>query len=331
MKRAQTAPSSFSIATTCLTVFAAMSTSACDSGPREPHTPRASVRLVVAALTPGASPARPFAAEALAAAMPDIDIEVHERAAAFPSVKAIQDGTADLSFSFADVGYLAYAGLLEPMSPPYDRLRGIAMLHVTAVHLLSRAASGISTVAGLAGRRVSIGPPQSATALTARTVLRSYGIDQDVVTVPTETLGDAATRLQQGTIDAMFVNVNFPPADLVVHAVDAGARIVPIDGWPVSRLRREYPFLRVAVIPAGAYPHHPTAIHTVGVHGMFLCRVDLDEDIVYRITKGLLEGLPSLAVGLPPLQSVNLDEAPATPIPLHPGAARYYRERELSR
>jgi TRAP transporter TAXI family solute receptor len=289
------------------------------------------VRLVVASLTPGASPARPFAADALAAAMPDIDVEVQERAAAFPTVKAIQDGSADLSFSFADVAYLAYAGLLEPQSAPYDRLRGIAMLHVTAVHLLVRGVSGVSTVAGLAGKRVSIGPAQSATALTARTVLRSFGIDEHVVTVPTQTLGEAAARLTEGTIDAMFVNVNFPPADLVVQAIASGARIVAIEGLPVTRLRREYPFLRVAVIPAGAYPRHPAAIHTVGVHGMFLCRSDLDEDIVYRITKGLLEGLPSLAVGLTPLQSVNLDDAPATPIPLHSGAARYYRERELSR
>jgi uncharacterized protein len=314
-----------------MALLAALSMAGCE-GRHPPQVPsRAKVRLVVASLTPGASAARPFGAEALAAAMPDIDVEVQQRASAFSTVKALQDGSADLSFSFADVAYLAYAGLLEPMSPPHDRLRGIAMLHVTAVHLMVRGGSGISTVAGLAGKRVSIGPAQSATALTARTVLQSFGIDKDVEIVPAETLGDAASRLTDGTIDAMFVNVNFPPAELVTNAVDAGARIVAIDGLPIARLRREYPFLRVAVIPSGAYPHHPTAIHTVGVHGMFLCRADLDEDLVYRITKALLEGLPSLAVGWPPLQSVNLDEAPATPIPLHPGAARYFRERELSR
>jgi TRAP-type uncharacterized transport system substrate-binding protein len=69
----------------------------------------------------------------------------------------------------------------------------------------------------------------------------------------------------------------------------------------------------------------------VGVDTMLACREDLDEMLVYRLTKTLFEALPGLAARLDSLKSMDLDQVAATPIPLHSGAARYYRERELSR
>ena len=72
-------------------------------------------------------------------------------------------------------------------------------------------------------------------------------------------------------------------------------------------------------------------VPTVGIDMMIVCRRDMDEALVYRLTRELFEVFPRLARVEATMRFLNLEEAPATPIPLHPGAARYFRERELSR
>ena len=65
--------------------------------------------------------------------------------------------------------------------------------------------------------------------------------------------------------------------------------------------------------------------------GALVCRRDLDETLVYDLTRRFFEALPSLSSSQGALRFIDLDQAPATPIPLHDGAARFYRERELLR
>ena len=79
------------------------------------------------------------------------------------------------------------------------------------------------------------------------------------------------------------------------------------------------------------YPAHPRSVHTIGVDNMLVCSNDLDEDFVYELTKSLFNGLPALAAEQTSLRLMDVSQGPATPIPLHDGAARYYRERELFR
>jgi TRAP-type uncharacterized transport system substrate-binding protein len=85
------------------------------------------------------------------------------------------------------------------------------------------------------------------------------------------------------------------------------------------------------MIPGSTYPGHPDAIHTIGVDALLVCRRDLEESLVYDLTRRLFEALPSLSSQQESLRLMDVELAPATPIPLHEGAARYYRERELWR
>jgi TRAP transporter TAXI family solute receptor len=99
----------------------------------------------------------------------------------------------------------------------------------------------------------------------------------------------------------------------------------------VQRLRTEYPFLRPGAIPPGAYPGTSEAVQTMLVDVLLLTRADVDDEIVRQLTGTLFEVLPDLAEQNEFLRLMDPRRAPATPIPLHPGAALYYRERELSR
>lgn len=81
------------------------------------------------------------------------------------------------------------------------------------------------------------------------------------------------------------------------------------------------------LIPAGVYPRQPLPVRTIGVNSLLLCRAGLEEELVYRLTKALFQEVAETPTEL--LRLPDLGRAAATPIPLHAGAARYYREREL--
>jgi TRAP transporter TAXI family solute receptor len=104
----------------------------------------------------------------------------------------------------------------------------------------------------------------------------------------------------------------------------AGVRLLDIDGPIVEEMRTEYPYLKRTLIPAGTYPNQPEPVRTIGIDIALVCRADLDEDLVYSLLEAFFATRPAMT---PP----NLDRAPATPVPLHPGAARYYRQQELAR
>ena len=131
------------------------------------------------------------------------------------------------------------------------------------------------------------------------------------------------SRLSNGDIDAAFSGFASPGAT-VIAAMKRGARLIPIDGPVIEEMRTRYPYLKRTLIPRGTYPNQPEPIRTLGVDTLLVCRADLDDDLVYRFLDAYFATRPAMT---PP----NLDRAPATPIPLHPGAARYYRQRELSR
>jgi hypothetical protein len=152
-------------------------------------------------------------------------------------------------------------------------------------------------------------------------VLRAFGVMPSEIDGMLMDFPEAVQMLLRGEVDAVFVSGQFPhPA--VAEAVAGGARLLEVTGSPVDRLHAAYPFHKPTMIPGNTYEGYPRPVRTMGVDGLLTCRVGLDEDIVYRLTKAFFE-LPDTPV--------DRSRAAATPIPLHPGAARYYRERELLR
>lgn len=261
--------------------------------------------------------------------LPTVDVELHESSGSVEAVQAIQDGRADVGFALTDVTYLAYTGALEEDPRRFDRLRGIAVLELTALHFIVRAGSNIHDVSDLRGRRVSIGPTGSGTALASDAVIRSYGLDPDTVVAEAMPWNEAAQRLVDGSLDAAFVNAAYP-AESVTLALRGGASLAELEGPAIRRLRSDYPFFRPTFIPARTYTGQLVPIRTVGVNNLLVCRADLSEDLVHELTAAFFDSLPNLASTRMSLQT-DLRQAPATPIPLHEGAARYYREQELTR
>jgi len=268
-------------------------------------------------------------ADGYAKSHPTADVEVVEGGGSVSTVEAIQSGQADIGFTLADVAYLAFAGRLGDRPTRFDRIRGLSVLQLTPLHLVVRNDSPIRAVPDLKRRSVAVGPPGSGTPFTVALVLGAFGVRPSEVQTVAVPFKEGASLLRNGTVEAMFLNAT-DPAEGVRDAIDAGAHLVSVEGAPVAALRREYPFFRLARIPAATYANQPESVHTIGTDALLVCRDDLEELTAYELTKQFFDTLSALPAS-ESLRLMNLDSAPATPIPLHEGAARYFRERELFR
>ncbi len=238
-------------------------------------------------------------------------------------IDALRNGEIDVGVATADVAYLAFAGQLDKATPAFSQLRGIAVMGLNTLHLLVAKDRRARSVADLRGFNVALGSG-SGTALLADLLFEAAGLRRSDVHRDPLPYAEAANRLATGELDAAFMTI-VPPGDPAVTAMRAGARLLEIEGAAVERLRLQHPFLITTLIPTGSYPGQSRPIRTVGVDLLLVCRADLDEALVYRLVDTYFAVLDQS------LPAVDFDRAPATSIPLHPGAARYYRQRELSR
>lgn len=263
-------------------------------------------------------------AHAFRTSLPDVDVDVRRREGSGPGVEAVQRGETDVTTAGADVVYLASVGQLDGQPAPFDRLRGIAVLQPRLIHLLVSKGSTIQSIEGLRGRRVGFSLGTSSMTL----LLEAFGLRDDDVELVSLEVKDKLAQLIDGRLDAAFFYGAYP-LDEVKAATGAGARLLQLTGAPIDRLRQEYPFLRPFDIPDGVYSGG--TLKTIGLNLVLICRRDLDERTVHAITKALFEVLPALSALDASFRYVDLEQAPATPIALHEGAARFYRERELAR
>ena len=260
--------------------------------------------------------------------LPGFAFTLIERRPPVPDVEQLQQGEADFAITLADRAYRAFTGQYKS-GADFSQLRAVSLLDVIPLHLIVRPHLAIRHIRDLYGHSVSMSAAADDNR-TAELVLTTFGLDSRSIRVKRYTLPDAAARFASGEVDAMLYLLAYP-AESIARGTNAGGRLVPIDGDPISRLLQEHTFLQLARIPAGTYSGNPDSIRTIGVPTILLCRRDLDAGVVYQLTRQFFEILPR-AIGSPDyLGQMDLEHAPATPIPLHEGAARYYRERELLR
>ena len=272
----------------------------------------------------------PALRDALARAMPDLQVEVLESSAGVTNLVLLQRGEVDTASTFADIAYMASVGQLSDMPAPFAQLRAIAALPPRELQVVAAPGSSIRSIRDLRGRRVSLGPPGTGVALTAMLLLSAFDIGVHDIKAEYLEFLDAGDALLEREIDAAFWGGRFPNEN-IGKALSRGARLLQIVGPEIERFRAEYPFLRPMVIRAGAHPGLDYAVHTVGVDRILVCRADLDERLVYTLTKAFFQAVATAGQDVRMFHGFNMSRAGATPLPLHPGAARYYREVEMRR
>lgn len=248
------------------------------------------------------------------------------------NINAIISGLRNSGFAQSDVAFWAYTGTgTMEGSEPATELRTIAALFEEHIHLVTLTDSGITSVADLAGKTVSLDEPGSGTFVDAMLILEANGLGIDDVTAEALKGGAASDALRNGKIDAFFVVAGYPTGGIVELASAADITLVPIAGEGAAALTEEFGFFAQSEIPAGTY-EGIDAVSTVAVGAQWFTSANEDEELIYNITAALWndETRTLLDVGHAKGAAITMDTAlNGVGVPLHPGAERFYREAGL--
>lgn len=245
---------------------------------------------------------------------------------------AISDGQLESGFCQADVAYWASTGTgVYAGKGKLANLSAIANLYPESLHLVVRRDTGVRSPADLRGRRVSLDREGSGSHVDALLVLDAYGLSPDDMEIVQASPAEAADMLRDGQLDAFFMVVGTPAAVIQDLANDSLISLVPIDGKEAAALAKQYPFFSQDAIASGTYFNVPFT-PTLSVGAQWLVGTNLPEEEVYDITRALWHEKTRrlLDSGHPKGRLIRIETAlKGLGVPLHPGAARYYRERGL--
>lgn len=296
----------------------------------QPHPPApASTHLVLGTVFSGGTwdlVGRALARE-YSERLPHIQVEARTANDLWLQTDLVQRGESDLAIEDVETAYVAYSTGTSGDPDPHRDLRAISVLFSTAVQIVARPESGITRVSDLRGKRVGAGGKDSPTERAARLILESHGVDPaDVNLVVQSGTSDAFRR---GELDATFIYAPFQNPLIAEMSGDQGVRLIPIERRALGAIQEKHHFLKSTVIPGGTYQNQEDDVLTVGMDVLLICRRQLDEPLVYDLSRVLFESVPELRQAHASAGGINPDRGPTAAIPLHPGAARYYREREI--
>jgi TRAP transporter TAXI family solute receptor len=250
--------------------------------------------------------------------LPNVHATVLTTAASQINVQSILDGTAEVAFTQADI-----AADNEANNP--RQLAALARLYDDHIHVVVAAGGPIATLHDLTGRRVSIGGVGSGTAITADRVLNVSDI-----TVERAQLGldDSVKALRDGTVEAFFFSGGLPVSAIADLAREFPIRLLDLSET-VQTLRKRYgDYYAERVVPASTYTGIK-AIVAIGIANYLVVRQSMSEPLAYGVTRLLFEGRDELAKAHQAAARLNIRSAISTPpLPLHPGAIRYYRAQK---
>lgn len=243
-----------------------------------------------------------------------LDVNAHRVNSALAQADAVAEAVAGKG-AFARSGPQRHVGVIADLFPEN-------------VHLVAAKRAHIASVAQLRGKRVSLGDENSGTAVTARAVLAAYRVSTRRIAMRQMPSDAAADALRKGRLDAFFF-VGGTPVGLVRDLIARGeAILVPLDGAGRDRLLRRVSVLSASTIAAQTYPR-TAAVETVSVRALWIVNTDEPADIVYGIAKALFNpaNRDFLDAAHPSAKLIQIDNiSHRLPAPLHPGAARFYRE-----
>ncbi|MEW6232321.1 MAG: TAXI family TRAP transporter solute-binding subunit [Chloroflexota bacterium] len=263
--------------------------------------------------------------------VPNTEATAEVTAASVDNCKLINDGKADLALIMADVGYDALQGTGKFKETGKMALRTLANLYGNYMHLVTAEGSGINTVADLRGKKISTGAPGSGTEVKALRVLEAYGIDPAKDTKQ-EKLGvsESAAAMKDRKLDAFFWDGGLPTAAILDLSATPGFKMKLISHEDaIPKMVEKYgPVYFKLVIPKGTYGGVEADTSVAGVANLLIASDKFDEKLAYNIVKAMFDHKPDLVAVHKEAEKLTLQSAVVgSPLPFHPGAIRYYKEK----
>ncbi|GAB5445287.1 TAXI family TRAP transporter solute-binding subunit [Gymnodinialimonas sp.] len=235
--------------------------------------------------------------------------------------RLVAAGEVEVAIAPASLGFFAHEGR-GPYPDPLP-IRAIGTLHSSVLHMVTLPGSGIEGIEDLAGRRVAVGPAGGGTLNLMRDIFAIHDMTMEDITPSFLSYADGFSQLADGSVDASFALAGFPTSAVVQAGATNELRFIELSDEMMATLLENYPYYSNVSVPEDAYGTD-APITVVGSANMLITHADMDEELAHTIAEAVYGNLDALvaenalASGIVAERSLNL------PIPLHPGAARYF-------
>jgi uncharacterized protein len=249
------------------------------------------------------------------------------------NVNLIRTGEIEFGVSQSDWQYHGLKGSKAfEKQGPMPELRAVFSLHPEPFTILARKEANVKSFDDLKGKRVNIGNPGSGTVASLDELLKAMGRERSFFGLAGELRPDEhGAALCDNKIDAFFYGVGHPSANIQDPTTSCGAVLVPITGKAVDALVKANPYYAYADIPGGLYANNPNPTRTYGVKATLVTSAKVPEQAVYTVVKAVFENFEEFKKLHPALANLKPQDmiTDGNSAPLHPGAAKYFREKGL--
>jgi uncharacterized protein len=255
--------------------------------------------------------------------MPGYKAVAEVTGASVENMGLIARGDSDVAFSLADTAYQAYhgTGRFDGRKLP---VRAIAAVYPNAVQIVTLGNSNIKSLKDLKGKRVSVGAPGSGTEVNAKALLEANGINYEDMTVQRLNFNETADALRDGQIDVGFWSVGPPTSSILNLAATREIRLLSLTAEEIANARKVEPVFAPYTLRAGMYDKVGD-VATIGIPNVLVVSANMPDDVAHAITKLIFDRTADLIAIHPAANDTTVDfSLGSSPIPLHPGAIRYY-------
>jgi TRAP transporter TAXI family solute receptor len=261
--------------------------------------------------------------------IPNVKTQVQATKASVENLILLQNGRGEIAFALGDSLKAAWEGDEEAgFKTKLDKLRTIGAIYPNYVQIVATADSGIKTLADLKGKSLSVGAPKSGTELNSRAILGAAGLSyKDIGKVEYLPFAESVDLMKNRQLNATLQSAGLGVASLKDLSTSTDITVVSVPKETVEKLGP--PFVPV-LIPANTYTGQDKDVPTAAVINYLVTSSAVSDDLAYQMTKLIFESLPELANSHAAGKEIKLDSAAmGSPVPLHPGAIRFYREKGL--
>lgn len=267
--------------------------------------------------------------EIYAEGIADSRTQVQSTKASVENLNLLQQGRGEIGFSLGDSVKAAVEGNQEAGFPGVlDKLRGIAAIYPNYIQIVASADSGVTSLEDLKGKSLSVGAPASGTELNARAIFAAAGMSyDDLGRVEYLPFAESVELMKNRQLDATLQSAGLGVASIRDLSTSIPINVVAVPAEIVEAIGA--PFMS-APIPAGTYEGQAEDVATAAVGNFLITHDGVSEETAYQMTKLLFDNLERLASAHAAARGIDPAKATAgMPLPLHPGAERYYKEAGL--
>ena len=259
----------------------------------------------------------------------DVQATAETGNASVANINLVGKGEIEIAFVQNDIALWASTGQLMFKSP-IKNVRAVAALYPEHIQLIVAKDSGIKTIADLKGKRVGIGAPGSGTEGDVQAIFQVAGLKYGDMKVDFLDFGATTSRFKDNQIDAGFVVAGYPTASVMDLALTKDVTLLDFDDEFLAKLSKAYPYFVPSVIPAKTYNKVDTDIRTPAVMAILVTHDKVADDVVYAFTKAMFDNIAEVHASHAKAKEITLKTAlSGLTVPLHPGAAKYYKEKGL--